>query len=137
MADVIAVTCDPTDLLAKLEGETLTQALKPFIKAAAKISADHIASEARARLDRQLSGTSTGATVGGIRVKSVGIGWVVLSENARVPMLPRWLEGAFKDVARHKPFLMASATLEQAVHTERISAAIAAGLSEYGLGVEG
>lgn len=138
MANTITVFCDPTELLERLDGQTLGKALAPFIKGASRVSADHIAVDAAARLSRQLSGTSTGATVAGIKVKSSGaFGWVVVSGNAKVPMLPRWLEHAFKNVARRKPFLMASATLEQASHTKRIDAAIQAGLSEYGLGDQG
>jgi hypothetical protein len=137
MANTITVSCDPTELLARLDGQTLGQALAPFVKAAARISADRIVVEAAGRLSRQLSGTSTGATVAGIKVRSSGAyGWSVVSGNAKVPMLPRWLENKFKAQGRRKPFLMASATLEQTAHTKRIDAAIQAGLSEYGLGDE-
>jgi hypothetical protein len=138
VANTITVSCDATVLLAKLDGLTLGKALAPFIKGAAKVSADHIAAEAAARLSRQLSGTSSGATVAGIKVKSSGaLGWVVVSGNAKVPRLPRLLERSFKNVARRKPYLMASAALEQSAHTDRIDAAIQAGLSEYGLGDQG
>jgi hypothetical protein len=138
VADTITITCDATDLRAKLDGLTLGKALAPFIKVAARVSADHIAVEAAARLSRQLSGTSSGTTAAGIKVKSSGAyGWVVVSGNAKVPMLPRWLEGAFKAQGRRKPFLMASATLEQTAHTDRVDAAIQAGLSQYGLGDQG
>jgi len=138
VADGITVTCNATELREKLDGLTLGKALAPFIKGAARVSADHIAAEAAARLARQLSGKSSGATVAGIKVKSSGaFGWAVVSGNAKVPMLPRWLEGAFKAQGRRKPFLMASATLEQTAHTNRIDAAIQAGLSEYGLGDQG
>jgi len=135
MADAITVSVNATEILAKLDGQTLGQALAPFVKAAARVSADALDTAASARLSRQLSGTSSGATVAGITVKSAGaFGWRVIAGNAKVPMLPRWLEGAFKNVARHKPFLMVEAELAQTAHTNRISAAIQAGLSEYGLG---
>ncbi len=137
MAEILTVSCDPTELLARLDGQTLGNALKPFIKVASKVSADHIAQEAAARLARQIRGPSSGRTVAGITVKSSGMGWVVRAGNLAVPMLPRWLEGAFQNVARHKPFLMASAALEESAHRERIDGAIQAGLSEYGLGDHG
>lgn len=139
MADAITpitVACNPTDLLAKLHGESVTAALKPFIKAAAKISADSIAREARARLQRQLSGTSTGATLRGITVRSRGLGWAVLAERDPTPNLPGWLEHGTQHM-KARPYFDSSAALETEAHRERIAAAIVAGLSEYGLGDQG
>ncbi len=114
---------------------TLPQALKPFVKAAARISADNIAREAATRLQRQLSGTSSGRTVAGIVVKSdrTGWGWIVDAGNLTTPMLDRWLENSTKTMAA-RPFFWASAKLEEAAHASRIQGAVAAGLSEHGLG---
>lgn len=136
--DSLTITLDPTEVLAKLEGVRLTTALKPFIKVASRVSADNIAREAKARLSRQLSGTSTGQTVEGIRVRAdrSGWGWVVLSGNAREPMLPHWLERGTRKM-RARPFFDSSARLEETAHRGRIDAAIHAGLSEYGLGDAG
>lgn len=136
MADIVTVSCDPTELLARLDGTTLVQALHPFIKSASRISADSIASEARARLSRQLSGTSTGATVAGIRVKSSGNGWVVISGNLTTGRLPYWLEHGTQHM-RPRSYFDSSAALEEGAHRRRIEAAIQAGLSEYGLGDQG
>lgn len=128
------IEIDGTKMREALEGESLRAVIKGFIKGAARVSADHIASEARARLQRQLSGTSTGQTVAGIVVKSdrTGWGWNVDAGNARQPMLDRWLEfGTVHMKAR--PFLFDSARLEERAHRDRIANAIQAALSEYGL----
>jgi hypothetical protein len=113
----------------------LSWALKPFIKTASQISAANIAREMRARLQRQLSGTSTGRTVAGIGVKPDRSGWgaVVLSGNAVQPMLPRWLETGTTTMAA-RDFFWASARLEEGAHHRRIKAAVMAGLSEHGIG---
>lgn len=115
--------------------QTLPQALKPFVKVAARISADHIRDEQRARLQRQLSGTSTGATVAGITVKGdrTGWGWIVVAGNNTTPMLDRWLESGTQHM-RARPFFWASAALEHEAHRGRVMAAIVAGASEHGLG---
>jgi hypothetical protein len=140
MPNSITVSIDPNRVAEQLDGETLTTALKPFVKVASRISADNVCAEAKARLQRQLSGTSTGVTVENISVKSdrTGWGWIVDAGNPVTPMLDRWLEGrghsGFKNPLRHKPFFWASATLEESAHRARIHAAVQAALSQYGLG---
>lgn len=115
--------------------ETLPAAMKPFIKTAAKFSADHIRDEAKARLLRQLSGTSSGRTVAGIVVRAdrTGWGWIVDAGNLVQPMLDRWLEFSTEKM-RARPFFFDSARLEEAAHLSRIRGAVAAGISEHGLG---
>jgi hypothetical protein len=135
MPNSIAVSIDPNRLAEQLDGVTLTNALKPFIKTASRITADAVATEAAARLARQLSGTSTGVTLANIKVRSdrTGWGWVVDAGNPVTPMLDRWLEhGTVK--MRARPFFYDSAKLEENAHRDRIRAAVHAALSEYGLG---
>lgn len=118
-----------------LEGESLKSVIKGFMKAASRVSADHIAVEAAARLERQLSGTSTGETVAGIVVKSdrTGWGWVVDAGNVSQPMLDRWLENGTKHM-HARPFFWDAARLEEQAHLGRIQAATQAAISEFGLG---
>lgn len=135
MATSLTLEIDGTKMREALEGESLRTVLKGFVRTAARVSADNIAREAQARLQRQLRGTSSGRTVAGITVLSdrTGWGWVVVSGNADEPMLPHWLEHG--TVTMHaRSYFDASATLEASAHRERVGAAIQAGLSEYGLG---
>jgi hypothetical protein len=140
MANSVSITVDPNALAESML--TLSQALKPFIKVASRISADNIAREAQARLARQLSGHSTGETLAGIKVKSdrTGWGWIVDAGNATQPMLDRWIESGTKQgkpgshSSPPRPFFWASAQLEEQAHLGRVRAAIAAGMSEHGIG---
>jgi hypothetical protein len=129
MADDISITIDASGTRAAFKA--LSDALKPFIKVAARESANNVAREQRARLQRQLSGTSTGRTVEGITVKSdrTGWGWVVQSG----PRPSFWLEeGTVKMEAR--PFFDSAAKLEEGAHQRRIQAAVKAAIHEHGLG---
>lgn len=135
MNSITVTLDDPSNVKEKLDGVTLANALKPFIRTASKISADHVCAEAKARLLRQLSGTSTGETVAGIVVKGdrTGWGWIVDAGNLTTPMLDRWLErGTVKMHAR--PFFWESAKLEESAHLSRIKGAMSAAIGEYGLG---
>lgn len=134
MANSFTIDIDGTAMREALEGESLRTVIKSFIKAASRVSADHIRDEAEARLLRQLSGTSSGRTVAGIVVKSdrTGWGWNVDAGNVAQPMLDRWLENGTKKMGA-RPFFYESATLEEQAHYSRIQAAIQAALSQYGL----
>lgn len=140
MSNSFTIDIDGAAMREALEGESLRAVIKSFIKAASRVSADHIRDEAIARLLRQLSGTSTGVTVAGIVVKSdrTGWGWNVDAGNLTQPMLDRWLESGTKNQSGAKrmgarPFFYESATLEEQAHYGRIQAAIQAALSQYGL----
>jgi hypothetical protein len=135
MVEGFTIEIDGAAMREALEGESLKAEIKAFVKAASRISADHIAHEAEARLARQLSGTSSGATLAGITVQSdrTGWGWVVLSSNPRTAMLPRWLEAGTRHM-KARSYFNSSALLEEAAHDARIRAAIQAALSVHGLG---
>jgi hypothetical protein len=135
MANSLAVSIDPNRLAEQLDGVTLTNVLKPFVKGASRISADHVRDDAKERLERQLSGTSTGVTVANITVRSdrTGWGWLVDAGNPVTPMLDRWLEHGTKKM-HARPFFYESAKLEEAAHRDRIRGAVQAALSQYGLG---
>ena len=128
------IDIDGTRMREALEGESLKAEIAVFVKAAARISADNIAKDAAARLQRQLSGTSSGRTVAGIKVKSAGAwGWKVDAGNVAQPMLDRWLEFSTKHM-KARAFFFDSAKLEKAAHTARVRSAIQAALSVHGLG---
>lgn len=135
MPNSFTIDLDGTKMREALEGDSLKAVIKSFIKAASRVSADHVAREATARLERQLSGTSSGKTVAGIVVKSdrTGWGWVVAAGNPTTPMLDHWLESGTQHM-RPRPFFYASAALEHAAHRARIQAAIQAAIGQYGLG---
>lgn len=135
MAQSFTIEIDGAQMREALEGESLKAVIKTFVKSAARVSADRIAQEAAARLERQLSGHSTGATVRGIVVKSdrTGWGWNVDAGNVSTPMLDRWLENSTKHMTA-RPFFYSSAQLEEQAHHSRVSAAVQAAISEYGLG---
>lgn len=136
MANSFTIDIDGALMREALEGESLKAEIAVFVKVASRVSADHIAVEAAARLLRQLSGTSSGRTVAGIKVKSAGAwGWIVDASNLETPMLDRWLESGTKHMGA-RPFFWDSVRLEEAAHTERVRAAILAALSERGLGAD-
>ena len=134
MPSDFTITIDGTQMREALEGDSLKAVIKGFVRGASKVSADHIAGEAKARLERQLSGASTGATVKGIVVKPDRSGWGYLVDagNVAQPMLDRWLEKGTKTM-RARPFFWESATLERSAHVGRVQTAIQAALSQYGL----
>ena len=97
---------------------------------ASHVTADRIAVEARGRVARR-----TGQTQAGIVVEEThdGEGYVVLVRHPTKPGLPRWLEfGTSKMSAR--PFLFASAHLEEAPHARRVEDAVLVAIKETGLG---
>ncbi len=130
-----SIDVDMTRVREALEGESLKAVIKSFITVASRVSADNIAREAKDRLQRQLSGHSTGETAKGIVVKSdrTGWGWIVDAGNVHTPMLDRWLESGTVTM-RPRPFFYSSAKLEESAHLGRVQAAVQAALSEYGLG---
>src|SRR5882757_6274960 len=123
-ANSVTVAVDPNTLAERLDGVTLTNALKPFIKTASRITADDVCQDAKDRLERQLSGTSTGETVAEIKVLSdrTGWGWIVDAGNLTTPMLDRWLENGTRKM-RPRPFFYSSAQLAESAHRDRIRAA--------------
>jgi hypothetical protein len=132
---------DTTALTASLVG--LPDALKPYVSAAALITATNIRTEAIARLKRQLvagvgkgfGGHPTGETEEGILVNPIksGWGWIVDAGNATQPLLDLWLERGTVHMAA-RPFFYDSGRLEEAAHAERINAGIKQAIADKGLG---
>lgn len=141
MADV-TITIDGTAMREALEGDSLKAKIRVFVKGAARLSAERVRDDAKSRLHRQLLGTSSGRTESSIVVRAdrSGWGWIVDAGNTETPMLPRWIEDGTEQgkprshAAAPRPFFYASAKIEEAAHRDRVSAAIGAAISEYGLG---
>lgn len=135
MADSVTIKIDATALTAALErlGPTALRYTLP----ACRVSADRIVAEARARVAR-----ATGETAGAIRAEPSynGDGYVVISDNHRMPNLPLWIEkgtrrgkpGSHTQAAR--PYFYPSVALEQGAHERRIKDAIDDALAAEGLG---
>jgi hypothetical protein len=117
--------------------------LKPYVSAAAFITATNIRAEAVARLKRQLvagvgkgfGGHGTGETEEGILVNPLGSGWgwIVDAGNLTTPMLDLWLERGTKHMAA-RPFFFDSGRLEEQAHADRINAGITQAIADQGLG---
>jgi hypothetical protein len=133
---------DTTALTATLVA--LPESLKPYINAAAFISANHIREDAAARLQRQLlplQRNNPSETVEGILVNPdrSGWGWMVDAGNLSQPMLDRWLElgtlerGQGSGMAP-RPFFFDSARLEEQAHLARVNGAIQQAIADKGLG---
>ena len=131
--NTITIDMNLDEVLANLD-VAINVALKPFLRGAARVSADHLRGEMQARLSRQLSGTSTGFTASSIKVSPdrTGWGWVVQSGNVRTPMLPWWLERGTRKMAA-RAYFDHSILLEDSPHRRRMELAINACLSQYGL----
>jgi len=140
MPDDFTIDVDATAVIAALT--TLGDAAQPYVNEASHRTADAIVRDARARLQRKLSGTSTGATLAGIedRVAFDGNGYVVVSGRAEQPDLPLWLEKGTKKgkAGSHASpalaYFYSACQLEEAPHLQRIREALAAAIAEQGLG---
>jgi HK97 gp10 family phage protein len=127
MADRMTIDVDATELLAALAA--LPEAVHAHLKAAAKVTAEAIATEARARVKRR-----TGQTGDAITVEEThnGDGYVIYVGNGR-QHIGSFLEFGTKYMTA-KPFLFASARLEEGAHDRRARDAVQAAIDEKGLG---
>lgn len=138
MANGWGIDVDTQDLLAALAA--LPAELAPLLKAVAKQTAENIAREARARLQRQLGPHATGETVAAITVEEIPGGYMVWVPLPRMPNLPLWIERGTKrgkpgsHTSPARPFLYASALLEAGAYRRRIVDAITSAIDAKGLG---
>jgi len=141
MAEDFTITVDDAALLAALDA--IPEAVLAYLKPAAKVTADNICREAKLRLERQLGPNATGATVRGIHVEPTRdderAGYVVLGYDANIPHdggpVDQWLEFGTQYMAA-RPFLFASARLEEGAHDRRSHEAIQDAIDAQGLGDE-
>lgn len=127
MADSFTVTVDTTALFAALDA--IPAAVHAHLKAAAKVTATNIAREAKARIRRR-----TGKTGDAITVEEThnGDGYVIFTGNGR-QHIAHFLEFGTKFMTA-KPFLFASARLEEGAHDRRSREAVQAAIDAKGLG---
>ncbi len=140
MADGFSIAVDTSALVAELL--SLGDSAQPFVNEASAQSAHSIVREARARLAGKLSGHSTGQTLAGIQDRPAydGNGWVVISDNDRMPNLPLWLEkGTRKGKAgsHAQPalaYFYSAVQIEEGPHLRRIENALGEAIAAKGLG---
>lgn len=127
MADSFTIDVDTTGLLAALAA--IPEAVHAHLKAAAKVTAEAIATEARARVRRR-----TGQTGDAITVEEThsGDGYVIYVGDGR-QHVGSFLEFGTKFMTA-APFLFASARLEEGAHDRRAREAVQAAIDEQGLG---
>lgn len=133
MADNITATVDASGLLEGLRqlGDTALKYTKP----ASRVTANNIEREAQGRVRR-----ATGDTAKGIQVFEMhnGEGYVVVSNNRRMPNLPLWIEAGIKRGKPRShdepasPYFWPAVKLESSPHDRRISQAVADGIRAEG-----
>lgn len=132
----MTITVDNQALLAAMSALSET-VLESFTKPAAKITADNVRAEAQRRVLRATGETAEGITVSESRD---GHGYVVESDNARMPNLPIWIEFGTKQgkagshSAPAHPYIFAAAELEQGAHDRRMREAVQDAIDSVGLG---
>lgn len=140
MDRVFSVELDDAAVIAALDA--YGDRAQPYINTASHDSAESMEREAESRLRRQLGPNATGETVAGIESFPArdGNGYVVVSGNDRMPMLPDWIDDGTKrgkprshsEPAR--PYFDVSAELEKGAHRRRISDALQECADDMGLG---
>lgn len=137
MSQLLTISVDTISLLAAIDRLGDHQA-EARVKAAAKVTADRIQTEARARVRRATGATATAITVqeapgplGGYRV------FVGPTRDAhgfsRPDNLPLWLEFGTRYMGA-QPFLFNSARLEEGPHLRRVAEALQDAIDDVGLG---
>jgi hypothetical protein len=127
MADRMTVDADATALLAALA--TVPDAVQVALKGAAKVTAEAIALEARARVKRRTGRTGEAITVEETRN---GDGYVVFVGSDR-GHVGSFLEFGTKFMTS-RPFLFVSARLEESAHNARARDAVQTAINLTGLG---
>ena len=127
MSDTFTIDVETTALFAAID--EIPEAVQRHLKAAAKVTADRIATEARGRIRRR-----TGQTGEAITVAETynGDGYVIYVGNKR-QHIGSFLETGTKFMSP-KPFLFVSARLEEGAHDRRAREAVQAAIDEKGLG---
>lgn len=134
MADMFRVETDATSLIAALT--QLGDRAIPFVKAAAKETADAVVREAKGRIARAAGGpTRSHHTAEGITAVETnnGEGYLVVVDSPDMWGLPGWLEFGTKYMVA-RPFLFPSARLEEGAHRRRVADALQSAIDAEGLG---
>lgn len=115
--------------------QQLPDAMQDALKELALETAERIVTEAQSRLDRALSGASTGLTRQGIRVEPARDhdGYVVVARRNPYPILPYWIEKGTQHMPA-RPFFDIAAQLEEANYRRRVIQVLQQAMDEAGLG---
>lgn len=127
MADSFTITVDTAALFAALDA--IPDAVLAELRKAAKITADNIAREGKGRIRRRTGQTAEAITV---EPSHDGTGYVVFVGNNRAH-IGSFLEFGTKFMSA-KPWLFASARLEEGPHDRRAREAVQAAIDSKGLG---
>lgn len=128
MAGFLSIDVDTGPLFAAMDAAV--DDIERALKANAEVTADRIATEARARVRRR-----TGETMKGITVEPThaGDGYVVFVKRPDEPGLPGWLEFGTRFMSRGD-FFFASAQLEAGGHERRSHEVVQDVLDARGMG---
>jgi HK97 gp10 family phage protein len=123
--DSLTITVEMDALFAALDA--LGVSAEEAVKSAAKVTAEKIKTEAQARVARR-----TGATARGITVEEThaGKGYVVYVGDGR-QHIASFLEFGTRFMTT-RPFLFASALLEEGAHTRRVFEALQGAIDDAG-----
>lgn len=141
MADLFTATVDASAVDRAITD--MPEVLAALTIEACRVTAEDVVTDMHGRLERQLSGDSTGETAAGIHAQLAfdGNGYVVLADNARMPNLPLWIEKGTKPGKRRnfarttpRPFFYASLEVAAGPHERRIVEAMQTAATETGLG---
>jgi hypothetical protein len=128
MADAVTVDVDDAALLEAFE--SLPATIHTLTLAAAQVTAENIAREARARVPRR-RGAVTAAQLARPPLEDLivvlpmrnGTGYVVIAQDPAAPFLPVQLEYGTQHMDK-RAFFFTSARLEQSGHTRRMNDAL-------------
>ena len=141
MQPILTIDTDDAPVLGAFSA--LPEAVRLRVLDACQVTAERAAGEMRRRLARQLSGESTGETLGGIEARRAydGNGWIVWAVNDRMPNLPLWLEKGTRPGKRlnharvaARKFFYVSLELEVGGHRDRVIDAMRESAADVGLG---
>lgn len=151
MPPLLTINADLTTLERAFS--SLSTVLQARVNEACQATAEAVVVEAKARLGRQIKGTSIATkartdlgqnlTVEGIHAQPAynGNGWVVLSDREPFGNVPLWLERGTRVGERHnfartppESYFYPSLTLQVGPHEQRLIEAMQAAANETGLG---
>jgi HK97 gp10 family phage protein len=127
MSNSLTVDVDASALFKMLD--QLGESADAYIKEAAKVTAERIAQEARGRLARQTSGTGKTQAAITVTEEEHGARVFVGRVAGRNPNVPLYLEFGTKFMSA-RPFLFASAMLEEGPHMKRVERALQKAIDE-------
>lgn len=139
MAEMMTIDVDASDLIRAFD--RLGDEADRHVKAAARVTADRIVSEAKRRVARRADPSTrppdrSGPTADMIRSEETydGKGYIVLANDKKSRAhVAQWLEFGTSHMSP-RPFFFSSARLEEAAHLRRTEQAVRDAIDGVGLG---